>query len=335
MRILLISTPHERTPPLTSGGIERIVALLANGLVERGHEVTLFATGDSQTRASLRSYFPHGIRPYSLMNEAIQVGLALRRAGAYDIVHNHCFLGAAFCDLSGTASLTTLHWTFDEAHEPLFRAFPQHGVVALSEWQRRAMPGLNYLGVVPNAVDLDEYEFRAEKEEYLLFVGRMDPRKGPHLAARAARVTGLPLVLAGKLKPENQPFFDREVAPHLSDRIRYVGEVGGEERRALFAGARALLLPVQWEEPFGLVLIEAMASGTPVIALRRGAIPEVVVEGVTGFIRDDPAELPDAIARVSAIDPAACRAHVAEHYSAPAMVAAYEAIYRRVARTES
>lgn len=331
MRIAQISTPHERTPPETTGGIERVVSLLTEGLVERGHQVTLYATGDSRSRASLRYFYPSPARPYSPTREIIHFAQAYRDFHSYDIVHNHCFLGAAFTRPGGpVAQVTTLHWTLDDAHSPLLEAFPDHNYIALSRWQRDAMPRLNVVDIIPNAVDLAEYPLVEKKAGYLLFIGRMDPRKGPDVAVQVARQAGMPLVLAGKLKAENEPYFRQTIAPYLDDRIRYVGEVGGQVRTEVFANAAALLFPIRWEEPFGLVLIEAMACGTPVLAFRRGAVPEVVQDGVTGFVVSDAEAMAGAVGRLGEVSPVECRRLVESRFSKDILVQAHLALYQRL-----
>jgi glycosyltransferase involved in cell wall biosynthesis len=202
-------------------------------------------------------------------------------------------------------------------------------MVAISGRQRQLAPDLNWAGTVHNALRVDTWPFQPDKGDYALFLGRFHPNKAPHLALEAAHAAGLPLVLAGKCaEPVERAYFEREVLPRLTDADQVYGVADAVAKRKLLAEARCLLFPVQWEEPFGMVMIEAMACGTPVVALRGGAVPEVVVDGVTGFIRDSPDELPAALARVHEIDPVACRARVERDFSATKLAAGYEAAYR-------
>jgi glycosyltransferase involved in cell wall biosynthesis len=188
------------------------------------------------------------------------------------------------------------------------------------------------VGTVHNAVDVDSFPFRADKDDYVLWVGRFHPEKGPHLAIDAARAAGRRIVLAGKrIEPEEKAFFEAEIAPRLGPDVEYVGEADADLKRELYAGAQSFLFPLQWDEPFGMVMIEAMACGTPVVALRRGSVPEVVAHGVSGLVVDHVADLPAALDAVLAIDPARCREHVASRFSPPVMAAGYERIYRQVA----
>jgi glycosyltransferase involved in cell wall biosynthesis len=205
------------------------------------------------------------------------------------------------------------------------------GLVAISASQRRLNPALHWTGTVHNAIDVSSFPFRARKDDYLLWLGRFCTDKAPHLAVDAARAVGRPIVLAGKCaEPAERAYFAREIAPRLGFGVRYVGEADTVRKRTLLSRARALLFPVQWEEPFGMVMIEAMACGTPVVALRRGSVPEVIVDRRTGIIADTPADLPAAIRAAYRLRPASCRQHAYEHFDLPIMAAGYEQVYRAV-----
>ena len=206
-------------------------------------------------------------------------------------------------------------------------------LVAISERQRELARELNWVGMVHNAVRADTFPYQPDKGDYALFLGRFHPDKAPHLALRAAHEVGLRMILAGKCaEPAEQAYFEREVRPLLTERDHVFGVADAAAKRGLLAGAQCLLFPIQWEEPFGMVMIEAMACGTPVVALRGGAVPEIVVDEVTGFVRDDPAELPKALRRLDSIDPAACRQHVLDHFDISALAEQYEAAYHEVLR---
>ena len=207
-------------------------------------------------------------------------------------------------------------------------------MVAVSRAQLRCAPdALEPVGAIPNPVDLESWPLQERKGDYVLWIGRLTAVKGPHRAIAAARMAGVPLILAGVIQPGEQAFFDSEVAPHIDgERVRYVGEVGGSVKRSLFAGARALLMPIRWNEPFGMVIVEALACGTPVIAFRDGAASELVVDGTTGFLVDDEAAMADAIAHVARIAPAACRRWVAAHCEVGVVARAYEQVYRAAIR---
>lgn len=340
LKIAMLAPPWVPTPPTGYGGIELVVSFLSEALVRRRHDVTLFAAPESRSSAILREVLPQG-HPDEMersLHEADHVGRVfdeVDRAAAegrgFDLIHDHCgYTAVAMANRIDVPVVHTLHGPFTGDTAAFYS---QHGgkahLVAISDTQRAAAPaGTRIAGVVPNPIDLDEWPYQPDKGDYLLWVGRLNDAKGPHRAIAAARAAGTPLVLAGPVQPGEQEYFDREVAPHLDDdRVRYVGEVGGDRKRRLFAEARALLMPIRWDEPFGMVMVEALACGTPVIAFPRGAAPEIVRPGENGCLVEDEDEMAEAVATLGKIDPAACRSSVAERFGVDRVAAGYEEIY--------
>lgn len=338
MRIGLIAPIWEPVPPCGYGGIERVVDILARHLAARGHEVTLFATGDSRCEVPTAWIEPKALRTLGMdtwnghLAEAAHLAMAYRRHREFDVLHNHTGLhGVAFAEACRALALTTLHGPVLPEHARLFRTFPDHPFVSISHAQRAGSSDLRYLGTVYNGIEVEHYCTGA-KAGYLLFLGRISPEKGTHLAVQVAIRAGVPLVIAGKVDPYDREYHDREIAPHVDQaRVRFVGEVDGERKRDLLSGAIALLHLVQWAEPFGLVLAEALASGTPVIAMPRGSIPEILEDGRTGFLVETIQQAAEAVSRAGRIDPALCRAQAVSRFGAARMVDEYLTLYERVA----
>lgn len=346
MRLALLAPVALPVPPAGYGGTERVVAWLADGLADRGHDVTLFASAESRTRARLAQPAPAGFgavpdaeaRDAYEAYEAAHVARALElaRQGAFDLVHDHTKANGVLAAAGSPVPwLTTVHNDLTPARRALYEAHPAARYVAISRAHAERLAGLEVAGVVYNGLDPAEIGPLARpKGDYLLFLGRLDAAKGAHLAARAAAEHDWELVMAGRVGPLERAFFEAEVAPHLDGRRRrYVGEVSGASKWRLYAEARALLFPIQWPEPFGLVMIEAMAAGTPVVATRRGSVPELVEPGVTGAVvapEGDPASLAAGVAEALALDPAAVAAHARARFGAARMVEAYEALYEGV-----
>jgi glycosyltransferase involved in cell wall biosynthesis len=347
MRIGLIAPVWFPVPPAGYGGIERIVSLLADGLVDAGHDVVLFASGDSQTKAELEAVFPTAPserigHTYWEVQHALQ---PLMRADDLDVLNDHTsVLGLLLGGLVETPLVHTVHGPLNggpgEIYDQICRIVPRAGLISISTSQRRPRPDLPWIANCHNALDLSLYPFRPEdrasrRGDYLAFLGRMCPDKGAHRAVALAQETGLPLRMAAKCRePLERQYFDRFVRPHLSPTIEYVGEVGHEDKIELLLGARALVFPIDWEEPFGLAMIEAMACGTPVVATRRGSVPEVVEHGLSGIVVDDWTEMAAALEQADRLDPVEIRAVVEESFSPERMVrdytAAYEAALTRV-----
>jgi glycosyltransferase involved in cell wall biosynthesis len=340
MRIAQIAPPWITVPPAGYGGTEWVVKQLCDGLPGRGHEVVLYATGDSRTEAELRSVFPVQMPQFmeKASFDAAHVTFALDDIiadGAFDLVHDHSgFLVVAFSRyLDLPPILHTIHCAFDDIAYPFYERFRDAAAFnAISAYhQSQAPPGMDWAGVVYNALDIERWPLTPQKDDYLLAFGRVAAAKGFHHSIEIARRTGHRLIMAGVLQERYEEYFEHEVAPHIDgDQIVYEGEVDDARKRELFAHAKAFLFPITWPEPFGLVMIEAMATGTPVLALRQGSVPEVVAHGRTGFVRDDVDELVADVARVGEIDPAECRAWVEDHFTVPRMLDGYEAAYRRV-----
>lgn len=337
MRIALVAPPWYPVPPDRYGGIEAVVGQLADGLVATGHHVVLVAAGHGRTRAQvvLRSYpTPQSARLGDALPEVVHAAFvrqALRDLDV-DLVHDHSTAGPLTAAGRSTPTVVTAHNDVTGEFGRILRHLGGDvAPVAISRSQRRTAPDLPWVGVVHNGIDVSSYAFRDTKDDYVLFLGRTSPAKGAHVAIDAARAAGRRILLAAKcLEQVEQDYFSAEIEPRLGPGVEWLGEVTAAEKTVLLAGASALLFPVAWDEPFGLVMVEAMASGTPVVALRRGAVGEVVVDGVTGWVCDDPHELPVALARVDELAPAACRAHVERFFSTRAMVGAYERVYRDV-----
>lgn len=343
LRIAMLAPPWIAVPPPGYGGVEWVVSGLTEALVGRGHLVSLFCAPGSRSSASviplLDAHHPEAIERslYEVDHVArafdeIEMAPPGRR---FDVVHDHCgFTALAMADRLDTPLVHTLHGQFTPSTRSFYaRHGHKAGLVAISRAQLASSLALARLvaPIIPNPIDVRSWPLREVKDDYLLWVGRMTADKGPHRAIVAARAAGVPLVLAGVIQPGQQDFFDREIAPHVDgEHVRFVGEVSGAAKRALFAGARALLMPIRWEEPFGMVMVEALACGTPVIAFREGAACELVVDGHTGFLVDDEAAMASAVDRLGTIVPAHCRAWVAEHCDVDAVACAYEAVYRNV-----
>jgi glycosyltransferase involved in cell wall biosynthesis len=339
----MLAPPWITVPPAGYGGIEAVVSLLSDEFVRRGHSVTLFCAPGSRGDAELRPLLsePHPDRIGEALFEADHVAraFAVVRAEAaagrpFDVLHDHCgFTALAMADSLSVPLAHTIHGEFN-CHTERFYAF--HGskaaLVAISHAQLATAPALvTAAEVIPNPIDVSDWPLEPHKEGYLLWIGRMAEVKGPHRAITAARRAGLPLVLAGPIQPAQRAFFDAKIAPHLDGRrVSYVGEVGGEPKRRLFARATALLMPIRWPEPFGMVMVEALACGTPVISFACGAAREVVEHGRNGFLVADEREMARAVDQLGRIDARACRDSVSRRYAVEAIATRYEAVYRRV-----
>ena len=334
LRIAMVAPPFYEIPPKAYGGIEAVLALLVDGLVDRGYEVTLLAAAGSRTKARLITTFdepqwPRLGRPEPELLHAARVARHLAELRP-DLVHDHSAIGPAVALDRSVPTVVTSHGPATGPWgEYLQAAGDSMHLVAISQAQVNLTPGLPWRAVVHNSLDTRDIPFRQAKDDYLIWLGRMSPDKAAHLAIDLARQAGRRIVVIGKCsEPDEKAYFDAEVKPRLGPDVDYRGEINSPEKYRLLGGAAAFLFPLQWEEPFGMVLIEAMACGTPVLSLARGAVPEVVVDGVTGFVRQDADELTEALDHLDEIDPRACRRHVEESFGPDKMVTGYEQVYR-------
>jgi glycosyltransferase involved in cell wall biosynthesis len=335
-RVAILSPVAWRTPPRKYGAWETVASNITEGLVARGWDVTLFASGDSLTRARLHAVVEKGYEEDPSIDpkvaEYLHIAEAFEHAAEFDLIHSHYdFMALAHTRLVKTPVLTTIHGFSSPRIMPVYEKYRDGYFVSISDSDRA--PGLNYLGTVYNGIDLALYPQRKSAGEELIFIGRIHPDKGVHLAIETARRSGRRLLIAGIV--QDLGYFRDEIQPYLDDeKIRYVGAVGVEEKNALFAQAFALLHLNTIPERFGLVLAEANAAGVPVIAMDLGSCREVIEQGVTGFLVNDVAGAVRALDSVSAVDDRACRRRVQERFSITTMVEAYEQVYARIFELE-
>lgn len=335
LHIAMIAPPWFTVPPHGYGGVENVCADLVDGLVARGHEVTLIGAGPAGTSAG-RYAATYADPPSAQLGEPLPEVLHTATVAGIladldiDLVHDHTLAGPLLARGRHCPTVVTMHGPVTGEAGEYYRALGDTvDLVAISGAQRRAAPDLPWLGTIHNAVDSATFPYRAAKEDLLLFLGRLHPHKAVHLAIDAARRAGLPIVVAGKCsEPVEREYFRAEIEPRLGPDVTIFGSADATEKRDLLSRAAALVFPIQWDEPFGMVMIEAMACGTPVVALRRGSVPEVVVDGLTGVICDDAEELPAAIHAARQLSPADCREHVRTRFDVATMAARYEALYR-------
>ena len=342
MKIAQIAPLYEAVPPRLYGGTERVVAHLTDALVEQGHAVTLFASADAKTRAALVATRPRALRldPAPLKSDlASHLSLLQelrRRAHSFDVLHFHIdMLHFPFFEDMAERTLTTLHGRLDIADLPeAYRRWRTYPLASISDDQRRPLPNANWLATVHHGLCPDGLRFTPEAEGgYLAFLGRMSPEKRPDCAIRIAQAAGVPIRLAAKVDSVDQAYFDRQIAPLLGDPlVNSIGEIGDAQKADFLGHARALLFPIDWPEPFGLVMIEAMACGTPVIAWNCGSVPEIITPGVTGFIVDKMEEAVRAVHAAAGLDRARIRAEFEARFTADAMARRYVQLYRRLAQ---
>lgn len=344
MRILQVAPLWERVPPPAYGGTEAVVDLLSNGLIKRGHQVVLQASGDSLTLAELRAVCNHSLRTSSgiestLPYELLHVAEALRDAQDFDLIHNHTGeILMAFADLADAPMLTTAHCNLTPDTRLIwdrYRGF--YNAVSWAQAKRFAgFQHAQFAGIVHNAIDVQTYPFRSDKGDYILCLARIGPEKGTHLAIEVARRLSMPLIIAGKVDRADRDYFESMVKPQIDNsNVWFFGEANAKEKRDLYVRARCLVMPICWEEPFGLVMPEAMACGTPVVAFARGAAPEIVVDGETGFLVNDLDGMVNAVRHVREIDSERCRRHVEERFDVPIMINAYIEVYQNILRGRS
>lgn len=342
MKIAFLAPFEESVPPEKYGGTELMVYNIIQGMVKKGHEVTLLGSGDSKTKANLVHIFEKHLRSYPCFKDDsyynalkfIGIGRVVNYLmnNRFDIVHNHIgwrFL--PFLELFIDPCITTLHGPLDICYQcEVYKRYLDHNFISISHNQREPLPELNIIENVYNGIDMDKYEFCNKPDNYYAFLGRMSYEKGPDKAVRIAKKAKINLKMAAKADL-NDEFYKKEVKPYIDGKkVEFIGEVAHREKIGLLKNARALINPIQWEEPFGLVMVEAMACGTPVIAFKRGSVPEIVQNGVNGFVVKNISEAAEAIKEIDKIDRQECRKYVEKRFSDEKMVDEYEKVYKKV-----
>lgn len=338
MRIGIIGPIWLPIPPKGNGGSEIVVYNLVEGLADLGHEVVLFASGGSKTRAELRSILPRPLYDikgkfdfsdpsYDLLNTSS----ALAASKEFDVLHNMVgFQALPFSPFAGCPMVHTSHSSLKE-YDALVSHFKDQNYVSISNAQRQFHPDANYVATVYHGIDTNLYTPNTEKEDFFVFLSEIWEKKAPHLAIEAVKKTGDKLVIAGFIDARGQQYFNQYVKPHIDDKqIKYVGPADEQMKIDLFQRAKGFLFPTQWNEAFGLVMIEALACGTPVIGWRSGAVPEVIEHGKTGFVVDSTDAMAQAAGSISSISPEACRQSAVEKFSRPVMATNYEAVYKKI-----
>jgi glycosyltransferase involved in cell wall biosynthesis len=339
MRIAQIAPLWEQVPPPAYGGTELVVSLLTEELVNRGHDVTLFASGDSTTQAKLESVHPRALRLdrsvkdpniYDMLN----MSQVYEQADKFDIIHSHVgCVALPYTNLVKTPTVHTLHGIFTTDNKKLFTHVRQQPFVSISNSQRDQSLGLNYVATIYNGIAPNTFKFYPQPENppYLAFLGRMSPEKGAHLAIEIAQRSGWHLKMAGKVDSVDLEYFEQKIRPHIDGtQIEFLGEANHQQKSELMGGAVATLFPITWREPFGLVMIESMVTGTPVIAMNLGSASEVIAHGVSGFLCQNLDECIDAIAKAAQLNRHDCRDHVLINFTAKRMADSYEAVYQKI-----
>ncbi len=339
MRIAQIAPLHEAVPPKLYGGTERVVSFLTEELVAQGHNVTLFASGDSITSAKLEPVWPRALRldpairdpiaPHMLLMEAVR-----RQADDFDVLHFHMdYWPFSLFGRQRTPFVTTMHGRLDLAElQPMFDTFPNAPLVSISDAQRRPLPQARYVATVHHGLPHDLLTPQPGPKDYLAFLGRIAPEKGPDRAIRIARACGIPLKIAAKVDRVDQVYFDSVIRPMLDGGgVELIGEITDSQKPEFLSGAMGLLMPIDWPEPFGLVMIEAMACGTPVIAFNRGSVPEIIENGVNGYIVEDETGAMAAVNRLPKLSRATVRQRFDTRFTARRMAEDYVSIYRSLA----
>jgi glycosyltransferase involved in cell wall biosynthesis len=335
LKIAIVAPPWYPIPPPAYGGIESLCHLLVEGLVERGHEVTLVGVDRPQTSARYISTYDRaqGARIGQSFPEVVHAAGEARSLEGLDIdlVHDHSLAGPLLAFNRSIPTVVTAHGPVDGEIGEYYRLLSSHvSMVAISNAQRHMAPDLPWVETIYNAIEVDDYPFSTDKDDFLLWLGRTNPDKGAHLAIDIARDIGERIVLAGKCtEPEEKHYFEEEIAPRLGPGVEWTGEADAERKKVLLSQTKCLLFPLQWPEPFGIVMAEAMACGTPVVALNEGSVPEVVENGVTGFVCDEIEAMPEALGHTVEIDPHACRKRVEALFNTSVMVSAYESVFAR------
>jgi glycosyltransferase involved in cell wall biosynthesis len=343
MRIAQVAPLIESVPPKGYGGTERVVSYLTESLVDLGHDVTLFAAGDSRTRAKLVPSIPRSVRldparPDWLMWQTMMIDRVFARAAEFDVIHFHVdYVHYLLSKHSRTPCVTTLHGRLDLPDlVPLHRHFHEQALVSISHSQRKPLADSRWIATVYHGLPESLYRFQPTPDDYFAFVGRISPEKRVDRAIEIARATGTRLRVAAKVDPIDEAYFESQVRPLLKHPlVDFVGEIDEVDKQAFLGNARALLFPIDWPEPFGLVLIEALACGTPVVAYRCGSVPEVIEHGITGFIVDDQQEAVQAARHVDRISRLACRNAFERRFTARRMAQHYLAVYAALQGSET
>lgn len=335
LKIAQIASLTERIPPRMYGGTERVISKLTEGLVKRGHEVTLFAAGDAVTSAKLESVYPCSLRDNGIVDvyekntlNLMNIGNAYSKANEFDIIHDHNgILALPTAQMSDVPTVFTLHGALNEASIKIMDELREPALVSISYAQRKPAPHLNYAANIYNGMDLANYPFSNLHENYMLFVGRISPEKGVHHAIHVAQKLGKKLILAAKVDAKDEEYFATEIKPHLNDSIVWIGEVNETVRNILMSKAEVFIHPVTWPEPFGLTLIESMACGCPVVAFSLGSIPEVIQDGKTGYVVHNEDEMCDAVQNIGTINRFYCSMYAKSRFNDDNMVDSYVDLY--------
>ena len=343
MKIAVAVPFEERVPPVKYGGTELVAYNLVENLVKMGHDVTLLASGDSETSAKLHPIFKRSLRSMEEMKDMkmrdsykfMGVGevVSFLAQENFDIIHNHIgwrllsFEGALPCPV-----VTTLHGPLDVPYQQeVYKKYQNSRYISISLNQRKPLPELNFVGNVYNGIEVEKFQFEEKPKDYFAFLARMSPEKGPVQAIQIAKKAGVKLIMAAKVDAVDAEYFKKEVEPLIDeDQIRFIGEVGHDEKVTLLKNSKGLIAPIQWEEPFGLFFVEAMVCGAPVIAMRRGSVPELVIDKNTGFICDNVDEAVERVGRINEIKRSDCHEHVKANFSSEKMTLDYVKVYEKV-----
>jgi glycosyltransferase involved in cell wall biosynthesis len=342
MRIAQIAPLHEAVPPKLYGGTERVVSFLTEELVAEGHDVTLFASGDSVTSARLHAVWPRALRLDPSVRDTIAPHMLLmediyRQAADFDVLHFHMdYWSFSLFSRQRTPFVTTMHGRLDLPElQPVFNTFPNAPVISISDSQRRPLPQANFVATVLHGLPENLLTPQPGKQEYLAFLGRIAPEKRPDRAIRIARAAGIPLKMAAKVDRADAEYFETVIKPMLAGGgVEMIGEIGDREKPAFLSGAIGLLMPIDWPEPFGLVMIEAMACGTPVLAFNRGSVPEIIEDGLTGFIVEDETSAVARVPKLASLSRAGVRRRFEQRFTARRMAEDYLRTYRALGAGE-
>lgn len=338
MKIAQVAPLYESVPPRYYGGTERVVSYLTEELVQQGHEVTLFASGDSETRAELVPMCPRALRLDGSCEDGLAHHISMlehltQAADQFDIIHFHIdYLHFPLSRLKEWPHVTTLHGRLDLPDlKPLYQEFSDMPVISISNAQRRPLPHANWTSTVYHGLPPQLYSFTSNSDGYLAFIGRVSPEKRVDRAIEIAERVGKPLKIAAKVDEKDQEYFEKTIEPLLGgSHVEFLGEIGEDEKEEFLGNAQALLFPIDWPEPFGLVLIEAMSCGTPIVAFRHGSVPELMEEGETGFVVEDLEEAVDAVRHIDQVSRGQCRKVFEERFTATQMATNYVGVYERL-----